>query len=120
MLAANGYNGKEQAKGERNKFSEEDIKYLFVAALFHDYDPLKRFDKPHEDAVELFVRNDEKIRRFINEIDIDLDKVIAIIHRTAYPFKGEIGCMQRRLLRNYLRGQEFLNMILKHDSITRT
>jgi hypothetical protein len=91
LLAANGYNMKEQARGGGNKFSEEDIKYLFVAALFHDYDPLKRFDKPHEDAVELFVRNDEKIRKFIDEIGIDLDKVIALIHRTAYPYKGEIA-----------------------------
>jgi hypothetical protein len=91
LLAVNGYNMKEQARGGGNKFSEEDIKYLFVAALFHDYDPLKRFDKPHEDAVELFVRNDEKIRKFIDEIGIDLDKVIALIHRTAYPYKGEIA-----------------------------
>ena len=98
LLAANGYNVKEQAKGRGNKFSEEDIKYLFVAALFHDYDPLKRFDKPHEDAVELFVRNDEKIRRFISEIDIDLDKVIAIIHRTAYPFKGEIASHAEKII----------------------
>jgi hypothetical protein len=91
LLAVNGYNMKEQARGGGNKFSEEDIKYLFVAALFHDYDPLKRFDKPHEDAVELFVRNDEKIRKFIDEIGIDIDKVIALIHRTAYPYKGEIA-----------------------------
>jgi hypothetical protein len=91
LLAANGYNVKEQARGGGNKFSEEDVKYLFVAALFHDYDPLKRFDKPHEDAVELFVRNDEKIRKFIDEIGINLDKVIALIHRTAYPYKGEIA-----------------------------
>jgi hypothetical protein len=91
LLSANGNNVKEQAKGRGNKFKEEDIKYLFVAALFHDYDPSKRFDKPHEDAVELFVRNDDKIRNFISEIDIDLDKVIAIIHRTAYPYKGQIA-----------------------------
>src|SRR5919198_6461743 len=42
-----------------NKFSQEDMRYLFVAALFHDYDPLKQFDKPHEDSVEWFLRNDD-------------------------------------------------------------
>jgi hypothetical protein len=40
LIAANGYY-------EENKFSQDDIIYLFVAALFHDYDPLKHFDKPH-------------------------------------------------------------------------
>jgi hypothetical protein len=73
------------------KFSQDDIKYLFVAALFHDYDPLKQFDKPHEDSVEWFLRNDERIKRFIEDIGINIDIVIALIHRTAYPFRGEIA-----------------------------
>ena len=73
------------------KFSQEDIRYLFVAALFHDYDPLKQFDKPHEDAVEWFIRNDEKIMQFIEGVGINIDIVIAIIHRTAYPYKGRIA-----------------------------
>jgi hypothetical protein len=86
LLAANG-----QTKEGENKLSEEDIKYLFVAALFHDYDPLKQFDKPHEDAVEWFIRNDDKIKGFIEDVGINIDIVIAIIHRTAYPFKGKIA-----------------------------
>lgn len=72
-------------------FTMEEITYLFVAALFHDYDPLKRFDKPHEDAVEYIVRNDGKIARFIDEVGLNIDIVIALIHRTAYPFRGEIA-----------------------------
>src|SRR6476646_7718402 len=85
LLAANGQYQQE------NKFSQEDIKYLFVAALFHDYDPLKQFDKPHEDSVEWFLRNDKKIKKFIDDIEINIDIVIAIIHRTAYPFRGKIA-----------------------------
>ena len=69
---------------------KDDIKYLFVAILFHDYDPLKQFDKPHEDSVEWFLRNDDKIKRSIDEIGINIDIVIALIHRTAYPFRGKI------------------------------
>ena len=96
LLAANGQQKKEheqQTLGEEeiNKFSQEDIKYLFIAALFHDYDPLKQSDKPHEDAVEWFIRNDRKIGKFIDAIGIDINIVIALIHRTAYPFKGKIA-----------------------------
>jgi hypothetical protein len=80
------------ADGQRKKkFSKEDINYLFVAALFHDYDPLKEFDKPHEDAVERFIRNDDKIKKFIDDVGINIDLVIAIIYRTAYPFKNKIA-----------------------------
>jgi hypothetical protein len=84
LLAANGHN-------EEKKFSQEDIKYLFVAALFHDYDPLKQFDKPHEDSVEWFLRNDDKIKGFIKAVGINIDIVVAIIHRTAYPFRGKVA-----------------------------
>ena len=103
LLAAYGQNdnnnnnnkeGAEVVMGTQYKddeFSQEDIRYLFVAALFHDYDPLKQFDKPHEDAVEWFIRNDEKINKFIDDVGINIDIVIAIIHRTAYPYKGKIA-----------------------------
>ena len=73
------------------KLVQDDPKYLFVAALFHDYDPLKQFDKPHEDSVEWFLRNDKRIKRFIDDIEINIDIVIALIHRTAYPFRGKIA-----------------------------
>ncbi|HXV45440.1 MAG TPA: hypothetical protein VD736_02090 [Nitrososphaera sp.] len=84
MLAAKNQNS-------ANKFSDRDILYLFVAALFHDYDPLKAFDKPNEDSIERFIRGDARIRRFIDEVGLSVNLVIAIIHRTAYPFRGEIA-----------------------------
>ena len=83
----------DQAKNYNNnneaKFNQEDIKYLFVAALYHDYDPSKQFDKPHEDSVEWFLRNDNTVKKFIKDIGINIDIVIALIHRTAYPFKNK-------------------------------
>ena len=91
LLAANGQNKEEEKANNNNKFSVDDIKYLFVASLFHDYDPLKQFDKPHEDAVEWFLRNDDKIKGFIKAVGINIDIVLAIIHRTAYPFRGKIA-----------------------------
>ncbi len=87
LLAAKGNN----ENINNRPFSKEDIMYLFSGALFHDYDPLKQFDKPHEDAVEWFIRYDHKIKKFIDALGINLDIVIALIHRTAYPFKGEIA-----------------------------
>ena len=96
LLAANGQQNKEQEKPapgreQDQKFSQEDIKYLFIAALFHDYDPLKQSDKPREDAVEWFIRNDRKIGEFIDAVGVDINIVIALIYRTAYPFKGKIA-----------------------------
>ncbi|HEU5462168.1 MAG TPA: hypothetical protein VFU79_07845 [Nitrososphaeraceae archaeon] len=74
-----------------NNFDSMDIKYLFTSALYHDFDPLKRFEKPNEDAVESYIRSDKKIKESIDEAGLDIDIVIAIIHRTAYPFQGEIA-----------------------------
>ncbi|HET8687995.1 MAG TPA: hypothetical protein VFM18_15275, partial [Methanosarcina sp.] len=85
LLAANG------EKRQEYRFSQKDLTTLFLAALFHDYDPLKRFDKPHEDSVERFIRNDAKIKDFIDSLGISIDIVIALIYRTAYPFKGSVA-----------------------------
>src|SRR5437867_4110 len=78
-------------KVSRTSFTQEELTYLFVAALFHDYDPMKQFDKPHEDAVEHIIRNDKRIVRFIKDVGLDIDLVIALIYRTAYPFRGDIA-----------------------------
>jgi hypothetical protein len=59
-----------------------------VAALFHDFDPRKEFEKPNEDNIELFIRNDQKLAKIIQSFEIDLNIVIALIHRTTYPFSG--------------------------------
>ncbi|MDP8907216.1 MAG: hypothetical protein M3M88_06825, partial [Thermoproteota archaeon] len=78
LLSANSHI--RQNNGDKIPFTMEDIKYLFVSALFHDYDPAKQFDKPNEESVEWFLRNDPKIMKFIDIIGIDIDIVIAIIY----------------------------------------
>ena len=40
-------------------FTDEDIKYIYVAALFHDFDPQKSVDKPHEESVLRFISMDK-------------------------------------------------------------
>src|SRR5215831_11873242 len=72
-------------------FDQQDLTYLFVAALFHDYDPLKHFDKPHEDSVEAFVRADKQIKKYLDDVGINIDLVFVLIHRTAYPFRDKIA-----------------------------
>jgi hypothetical protein len=88
---SNGKNDDKYHNGKFIDFTYRDIKYLFVSALFHDYDPLKQFDKPHEESVEWFLRSDNTIKKFVDGFGIDLDLVIAIIYRTAYPFRGKIA-----------------------------
>ena len=89
LLSANGH--LLQCNKKEVPFSNDDIKYLFVSALFHDFDPSKKFDKPNEENVEWFLRSDSKINKFIDIAGIEINAVIAIIYRTAYPFKGEIA-----------------------------
>ena len=46
---------------DRVKFTDKDTKYLYVAALFHDFDPQKNVDKPHEESVLKFISMDKKL-----------------------------------------------------------
>jgi hypothetical protein len=85
LIAAYGHHRREFI------FDQQDLIYLFVAALFHDYDPLKHFDKPHEDSVEAFVRDDKQIKKYLDDVGINIDIVFVLIQRTAYPFRDKIA-----------------------------
>jgi len=74
----------------RIKFSDEDIKYLYVAALFHDFDPQKSVDKPHEESVLKFISMDKKLSELINTAKIDLEIIKVLILRTTYPWSGQL------------------------------
>jgi hypothetical protein len=75
---------------EKIKFSEEDKKYIYVAALFHDFDPQKSVDKPHEKSVLKFISLDKKLQKLMTDAKIDLEIVKVLILRTIYPWKGDI------------------------------
>ena len=77
-------------KQSKVKFTNEDIKYLYVAALFHDFDPQKSVDKPHEESVLKFISMDKKLRQLINEANIDLEIIKVLILRTTYPWSGKL------------------------------
>ncbi|MDE1764709.1 MAG: HD domain-containing protein [Thaumarchaeota archaeon] len=73
----------------QDTISKEDIKYLFAAALFHDYDPQKRIDKPHEPDAVNFVKTDKMLGILLKEADIDSNIVASLILRTTYPWHGD-------------------------------
>jgi len=74
----------------RVQFTDEEIKYLFIAALFHDFDPEKNVDKPHEESVIKFIATDKKLCQLINTANIDLEIIKVLILRTTYPWSGEL------------------------------
>ncbi len=74
----------------QSNFSKEDLAYLFVAALFHDYDPQKKVDKPHEEDAVRFVIRDKKLSDLLKDAHIDPNIVAALILRTTYPWKDKL------------------------------
>ena len=91
LLAARGSEFKELV-------SSEDFKHLFVAALFHDYDPDKEQDKPREIEASEFVVSDNKLQMLFKKAEIDPHLVALLILRTTYPWK-----LKRRELEPLLR-----------------
>ena len=75
---------------EKIQLTEEDKKYLYVAALFHDFDPQKNVDKPHEESVLKFISTDKKLQKSLTFAKIDLEIIKVLILRTTYPWSGQI------------------------------
>ena len=70
--------------------TEEDLKYLYVSALFHDFDPQKSVDKPHEDSVICFLSLERNLRRLLSLAGLDIEIVKVLILRTTYPWSGSL------------------------------
>jgi len=100
---------------EQNEFSQKDVNTVFVSALLHDFDPSKEFEKPHEDNIESYIRNDKELAKLIVRFEINLNIVLALIHRTTYPFN------EKQKEHALERMQELLSLagIHKDDTITR-
>ncbi len=75
---------------EKIPLTEEDKKYLYVAALFHDFDPQKNVDKPHEESVLKFISTDKKLQKSLAFAKIDLAIIKVLILRTTYPWSGQM------------------------------
>jgi len=77
-------------KSNLNSINQEDLKYLYTSALFHDFDPDKSVDKPHEDSVIKFLTESEDLKKFMQDAELDLNIIKALILRTTYPWKGKL------------------------------
>jgi len=94
------------AKQDIVKLSELDIKYLYVAALFHDFDPQKSVDKPHEESVLKFIESDKKLSQLIKNVNIDLEIIKVLILRTTYPWAGELKKNAELQIKNCFQNSE--------------
>ena len=74
----------------RKRFTDDDIKHLYAAALFHDFDPQKSVDKPHEESVLKFISMDKKLRQLLDSAGLDLELIKILILRTTYPWVGKL------------------------------
>ncbi len=77
-------------KSDLNPINQDDLKYLFTAALFHDFDPDKSVDKPHEESVIRFLTESETLKKFLVDAELDLNLIKALILRTTFPWKGKL------------------------------
>lgn len=80
------------ASKSREKFgiTQKDLEYLYSASLFHDFDPQKSVDKPHEDSVIKFISLDRKLKELLDNANLDIELITVLILRTTYPWDGEL------------------------------
>ena len=71
------------------KLTQSDVEYLFTAALFHDFDPQKQVDRPHEESVVRYLSVDKNLKKLFVEAGLDIEIIMALIMRTSYPWTGE-------------------------------
>ena len=72
------------------EFTRSDVRHMYAAALFHDFDPVKSVDKPHEKRVLEFISGDQNLIKMMGEAGLHLDIVKALILRTTYPWSGRM------------------------------
>ena len=87
----------------------DDLNYLYVSALLHDFDPDKAIDKPHEKNVINFISTNKTIQKLLAEANLDPNLICALISRTIYPWKGDIITTTDKLIQRYLSKSKIKN-----------
>ena len=85
------------------RFTAYEIKHLYAAALFHDFDPYKNVDKPHEKSVLRFIDSDENICSMVKKAGLDINLVKILILRTTYPWRDEVMIEPYQHIQNILK-----------------
>ena len=88
--------------GTNLKINEKDLKYLYVASLLHDFDPLKIIDKPHEESVIKFLENDNKLNEMLIIARLNFSIIKILILRTTYPWSGKLKANAEKKITNIL------------------
>ena len=89
-------------KDEKSEFTIDDIKYIFAASLFHDFDPEKSVDRPHEKNVIRFLEKNDTPKRLIADAGLDINIIKALILRTIYPWSGKARDNAENEIKQYL------------------
>ncbi|MGD2106206.1 MAG: HD domain-containing protein [Nitrosopumilaceae archaeon] len=89
-----------------DNFSKDDLKYLYASALFHDFDPQKSVDKPHEESVLKFISMDRKLRQLLDTAGLDLEIIKVLILRTTYPWSGKLKENAERQIQDCFKKSE--------------
>ena len=90
----------------------KDVEYLFASALFHDFDPQKSVDRPHEESVIQFISLDKELKKLIEEAGLDIEIIKALIMRTSYPWTGEFKEKPEAIMKDCFQ----LSKITKDDA----
>jgi hypothetical protein len=88
------------------RFGKGDLKYLYAAALFHDFDPQKSVDKPHEENVLRFILSDKKLRKLFDDAKLDIEIIKVLILRTTYPWNGVLKENAERQIKECFKNSE--------------
>ena len=70
--------------------SHDDLKYLFVSAIFHDFEPDKSTDKPNEENVLRNLQIDSILKELMLDAGVDFEIIKVLIHRTTYPWTDQL------------------------------
>ena len=70
--------------------SQDDLKYLFVSAIFHDFEPDKSTDKPNEENVLRNLQIDSILKELMLDVGVDFEIIKVLIHRTTYPWTDQL------------------------------
>ena len=70
--------------------SQDDLKYLFISAIFHDFEPDKSTDKPNEENVLRNLQIDSILKELMLDAGVDFEVIKVLIHRTTYPWTGQL------------------------------